>query len=271
MLRSIINRLLPSKKFILWLAFDFSGIRAIYEKILPPSEEKKAGNYRTPPTFSLWIIGIYIAFFGVASQRYEHSINKLEAKSNAIIASLSSIEWKLAITRIPAIQNTLIPTPPNLINPSSVFKTIFGKREKDPVIIDLLKDIIKDKKEHLAGINLNYVVLDELDLSGADFSGAYLVGASFIGADLSGATFKDAYLSDSNLTGAIILGVSFENAACIKTDFTNIKIRENPEVVVEGEDGGSTYNLEKSRARRDYIKKWRICRLLVDPVFFIMN
>jgi pentapeptide repeat protein len=255
----------PLKKFLLWLVFDFSGIRATYEKIRPPTEKTKSGDYKAPSTFLLWIVGIYIAFFGVASQRYENSIDKLEARANGIISLSASNTWKSAISRIPSIQNTLIPTPPTLINPSTVFKSMFGKREKNEVIINLLKDIIRDKKKELAGIDLRYVILDDLDLWGADFTGARLDGASFIRTDLYGTTFKNAFLVDSNLEGAGLFGVIFENAKCVNTNFTKIGINKLQERAVVAKKrrkvalkkGGSFFDPDRETIRQNYIKKLR--------------
>ena len=65
-------------RFVLWLLWDFSGLRSIWEKIRPPSEEKiKSVSYNKPPTFLLWVLGIYSALFGIASQRYENSPGSL--------------------------------------------------------------------------------------------------------------------------------------------------------------------------------------------------
>ena len=45
-----------------WIVWDFFGLRAIWEKITPPK-----GRTDKAPTFFLWIIGLYAAFFGIAS------------------------------------------------------------------------------------------------------------------------------------------------------------------------------------------------------------
>lgn len=73
--------------------------------------------------------------------------------------------------------------------------------------LDLLKE-----NGHLKDKNLNSVMLDTLDLSGVDFSGASLQNAFLKNCNLKEAIFencnlKGAYLNDSDLSGA-----SFENA-----------------------------------------------------------
>ena len=80
------------KKALIWFIYDFSGIRAIYEKIWPPLEKNK--DYRQPSTFLLWIFGIYIALYGISSQIYENSLGKLENRANAIITLTASTDWK---------------------------------------------------------------------------------------------------------------------------------------------------------------------------------
>ncbi len=60
--------------------FYYSGFEYIYRKIKPTEEP------RPLPTWSLWFIGVYIAFFGLASQRYENKIDIVEIRANSIFA-----------------------------------------------------------------------------------------------------------------------------------------------------------------------------------------
>lgn len=57
---------------ILWEIYDLSGIRFIIEKIKPPL---KHANARKTSSLILWLIGIYIALYGIASGRYENRID----------------------------------------------------------------------------------------------------------------------------------------------------------------------------------------------------
>ncbi len=78
------------KNSIKWLLWDFSGLRFIWQKIKPPVDQST--NKRAPVTFLLWVIGAYVAFFGVASQRYENRVDKIENRANAIFPQLSTSE-----------------------------------------------------------------------------------------------------------------------------------------------------------------------------------
>ena len=62
---------------------------------------------------------------------------------------------------------------------------------------------------YLAGANLK-----DSKLKGANFSGAVLVGVSFVNADLQGANFKDS----------VLIGADLTNANLVQVDFTSSKI-----------------------------------------------
>jgi hypothetical protein len=240
--------------------YNLFGIRAIVHKIWQPTEESKTGKYRAPSTFFLWFTGIYFAFFGIASQRYELSLAKLEARANSIITLSASDAWKMAIEMIPTIQNTEIPIPPFMSDPLSVLKSLFGKRERSEVVIDLLADLIRARKKDLSDIYLRNVILDGIDLTGANFSNSILVNASFKGADLAGSTFKDAELSGAKLPINQLTGVVFENARCVKTDFTSYKmdIKKHRERYFYVGDGDNSEKIDFSKNQKfisEYEKK----------------
>lgn len=65
---------------------------------------------------------------------------------------------------------------------------------------------------HLRGLNLNSVMLDNLDLSGVDFSGANLQHAFLRGSNLTHANFSGANLRGAFLNDCILEGTNFENA-----------------------------------------------------------
>ena len=62
------------------------------------------------------------------------------------------------------------------------------------------------------GADLKCSVLRNTNLSGVDFSGAYLFGADFSGADLEGANFSGAYLRNTYFDGAIANEANFKGA-----------------------------------------------------------
>ena len=55
------------RRFVIWLFWDFSGLRFIWKKIRPSIVNQP--NERPPATFMIWafgIIGLYVALFGLA-------------------------------------------------------------------------------------------------------------------------------------------------------------------------------------------------------------
>lgn len=65
---------------------------------------------------------------------------------------------------------------------------------------------------HLRGQNLNSVMLDKLDLSGVDFSGANLMHAFLRESNLTGANFSGANLRGAFLNDCTIEGTNFAEA-----------------------------------------------------------
>ncbi len=71
--------------------YHYSGIEYIYRKAVPSKKPKQ----HPLPTLPLWLIGIYIAFFGLASQRYENRIDIIERKVTSIYTRLTPINSAL--------------------------------------------------------------------------------------------------------------------------------------------------------------------------------
>lgn len=181
-----------AKAFFFWLIYDFSGIRVIWSKILPPKE--KTG--RTPSTFLLWVIGIYVALYGITSQRYENRIDIIENRANAIFAQLSTDTYKNALSRISIVQNMPCPKKPYILKPRTVFSSLLGSEGRYDIMVELLKETIEDWKDKLGGVNLN----------GAQLQEAKFWGANLTAADLRGANLEWADLELANLTGADLQG-----------------------------------------------------------------
>ena len=137
--------------------YRYSGLKFIYRKFIPVEKSKL-------PTGPLWIIGIYVAFFGVASQRYENRIDIIENRANAVFTQLSTSIKKKALGRISTIQNMGCPYKPNILNPFSVFGSLFFPGGKYEEMVVLLKETVEDWKNSLDSVNLD----------GANLEGAYL-------------------------------------------------------------------------------------------------
>ena len=137
-----------------WLLFDFSGIRFICKKIRPPLP----GNTKRPAASAfLWFIGIYFAAFGVASQRYENAIDRIEARSNGIYAQAGAGRYLQAIERIPDAQHMTRPQKPILTSPLSIYRSLFGHQVCDAESSDCLKEFVVSFKNELRGVNLRLV------------------------------------------------------------------------------------------------------------------
>nr|VFK80170.1 MAG: hypothetical protein BECKSD772D_GA0070982_10902 [Candidatus Kentron sp. SD] len=65
-------------------------------------------NYRKPPTLLLWIVGIYIALYGIADTRYEGAL-----VPQLVIAADTPV-FKNLIHEIPRIQRMKTPLKPSL-------------------------------------------------------------------------------------------------------------------------------------------------------------
>ncbi len=87
-------------KAMKWFFWELMGTRSIWEKIKPP-----VNPVTKPATIALWVVGIYVAFFGVASQRYENRIDIIENRANAIFTQLGTLNVKKVLSRIPVIKN----------------------------------------------------------------------------------------------------------------------------------------------------------------------
>lgn len=170
--------------FIRWLLWDFSGLRFVWEKIRPPDPSLKV---RPPATFLLWVsgvLGIYVAVFTIASQRYENRIDIIENRANSIFAQLSSpveVVRKTTLSRIPEVQNMLCPHKPEILKPFSVFHSLL-KKNKYKEIVELLKDAVENWKNSLDSVSLIEANLEEANLWQANLEEADLEEANLWGA-----------------------------------------------------------------------------------------
>ncbi len=85
-----------------WLFWDFSGLRFIWQMIVPPDPSQPPR--RPPATFFLWFVGLYFALFGITSQRYENRLDRIEIRANTIYAQLGTPIATKALERIPDVQ-----------------------------------------------------------------------------------------------------------------------------------------------------------------------
>ena len=291
---TIINRFLwvlwdkkPSKgdtfinKFI-WRLWDFSGARYVWYKVRPLGE-KKPSDYKPPSTFFLWLIGIYVAFFGLASARYENRVDIIENRANAIFAQLATPIKIRALSRIPRIQNMECPRKPEILKPNTVLLSLLFD-DLYHQMVENLKETLEDWSDHLSDISLMRVNLEGADLKranlqntdlsqaimvranlqGANLNKAWIVSTNFQGADLQeanlqnvfqrGANFQDANLKKAQLEDADLTGVNFQNAKLLlanlaKAEMHSVDLR-NASLVKANLEGA---DLERANLQDTYL------------------
>jgi hypothetical protein len=212
-LKSKAQRILPvlrlGVKAGVWTIWEFSGLRFICEKIIPPKQKT-----RQSPTFFIWLVGIYIGLFGIASQRYENKIDTIENRANAIFSQISNPNTrKSIISRIPKVQNMPCPLKPELLRPASVMKSLFDDGHKYGPIVELLKELIEDWKHELDDTDLSYAILTGANLDDANLYRTVLIGANLSHASLNNADLREACLiqtklKQASLIKANLLGIS---------------------------------------------------------------
>ncbi len=212
-------------KFVIWIIWDFSGVRFVWQKIRPQID--KATNKRPPATFLLWIVSIYLILFGITSQRYENRVDIIENRTNAILVQLSAPvdtpQFKSALSRIPTVQNMLCPVKPNVLKPNSVYNSLFNNIKHEETI-DLLKETIVGFKDNLNDAYLQEVNLQDTDLSNANFQNVILHYANFQDADLYYANFQNAYLVNSNFQDAGLFNSNFQDTGLYYANFQNANL-----------------------------------------------
>ncbi len=205
------------KKLLLWIVWEFSGLRFIWEKIFPPRTMHK----RPPVTFIFWLLGAYLTLFGWASLKYELTVAKIEKRTNIVFLQLSSPAYKKALGRIPDLQHLPCPPEPRLLKPATVYFSL-TQTEKHLQMVHLLIETVEDWKRSLDAVELKraylpYARLWDADLQEANLKNANLYHAQLWDANLQDviawdANFENANLKDADLRGADLRGANLKNA-----------------------------------------------------------
>ena len=213
---------LKNNKKLYWFITEFLPIRYLYEKIMPPPLSVTSNpDYRSPSSILIWIIGIYVALFGLASQRYENRVDVIENRTNALITQLAHSKMQhLAIERVADAQNHYVPVQPSFMRPDRVFSAFFfepSQFHKDTVT--QLKDSVVSLKESkinnkylFSKKDLSNIQLQHAELQGGYFTGATLDNANLFGADLFNVRFDGAILRNAIMGDAKIRSTNFEGA-----------------------------------------------------------
>lgn len=206
------------KRMFVWVIYELSGIRAIWEHIEPPTDkEKEAECWRPAPTFTLWAAGIYTALFGLASARYEHAVDRVETRAGAVVALLANDRVRSeAAAQVALIQNREVPKQPKYFDWPPSFFDSFVLREPYEDGIEMLKTAVESCKKELSGANLSEAILERAtlyeanlelaNLSRANLERANLSKAKLMRARLEGARLERARLPEANLQRAYLQG-----------------------------------------------------------------
>nr|VFK67955.1 MAG: Pentapeptide repeat-containing protein [Candidatus Kentron sp. UNK]VFK73034.1 MAG: Pentapeptide repeat-containing protein [Candidatus Kentron sp. UNK] len=237
----------------LWWFYHFSGLRHIWE--MAAARRPNEFHYEKSPTLVLWIIGLYVALYGIASTRYEMALDRVENRMSALASQLSTGNdeaFKNLIARIPHVQRMETPLEPELLWPfrGHPFRAYFASCEVANEYLDSRSEESKEKKylrkyfivQSMGCERRNPEILawtretietwsrkskkegigkkeKKGKLAGVDLTGVDLSEANLEDADLSEAKLWDADLSEANLRNATILKAGFQNANLSKADF----------------------------------------------------
>ena len=194
--------------------YHYLGFEYIYRKAVPTKEPQQPPL----PTLSLWLIGFYVASFGVASQRYENRVDIIENKVNAIylqVASSDQITKGMAFRGFQKIQEMKCPYKPEIKNPVSIYLSFFRQSTYEGVA-NLMKETVENWKGDLNGVDLSGTNLKRFNLEGADFRNT----------NLERANLAYANLKEANLEGET--GVGINQLATAKTLY---KAKLEPELM----------------------------------------
>lgn len=210
---------------LLWLIYHFSGARWAWEHLNPPTENEikrqKAKGLRAATAFPLWLVGSYIALFGIASSRYESHVDRYEIRANALVALLANDNLRpIACSQISEIQKTMVPLKPDVFRPDKTIKSFrFYTKHQDG--IELLVEAIESCKSNLAKANLSSADLSSANLSYADLIKADLIKTDLTHTNLLSANLSFASLSFSRLEGALLFKANLTFAILNSANFSN--------------------------------------------------
>lgn len=219
------------KKLMVWLCWELSGLRFIWEKLFPPRCDTRV---RPPATLAIWLLCVYLLLFGYARVQYEWTIARIEKRANIVFLQLSSPAFKKALSRIPGLQHLPCPPQPKLFEPASVYRSLMQKATYFQMVARLI-ETIEDWKGSLDTVALEKAYLPKAHLWEADLQEASLRDADLHQAQLWDANLQDAVLWDANLDktnckdadlrGADLRGASLRGADLRNTRLKNADLR----------------------------------------------
>jgi len=201
-----------------------------FSKDYPPYSKRDSGRFistlRHPLRWVLLGVLVYITCFAIVSQIYEHKMAQFNEKSMRVYSQLSAQDQEKALAFIPSTQTLFASEKPLLLNPSTVFFSLFSFAEIHSEGLKKLKLLTLAFKENLSEINLSELDLSgkEMDFSGANFSHANLTRVNFSNADLSGANLSGANLTEANLSDVNLIDAVLPGADLSRADLSRVTL-----------------------------------------------
>ena len=196
-----------------------TGLRWVFEKIVPPKPDPQ----RRPPSslilFLVWLSVTYVAIYGAAVQVYKVSMDEAikEGEHLIFLMAVSDPEnRKNFINKIPVLQNKTNLVKPTFFNPHSVFIS-FSTEEACRPLRQLLVQSLENWKTELHsqsddGSKTKRVRLDGLKAQNAQMEFANFENGSCQNCDFRGANFRGANLRGVNFWGSLMTNVQLEEA-----------------------------------------------------------
>ena len=163
--------------------------------------------------FTCRVLGVYIALFFMCFYAHVNESNIIANRADALLTEIAHGE-KTSLVKVVSVQNMGRKARPSILEPYTIYNSLFGKRESYKAINIKLGDAIENHKDKLAGLGLGRVYLEGADLSKADMHGADLSQANLSGTVLRGANLIAAKFKLADLHGA-----NFLNANVYRADF----------------------------------------------------
>ena len=214
-----------------WIVWDLSGARFVYQKFHPLTvAEENRPKYRKPSTFTIWLLALYLAAFMLAAQKFENRLDKVEHKTNILVAQLGTNQFPSVMARVPWLQAELCPIKPEFFNYETIIASLFASDGTCDSVVKELKGIVSSWKLKLQGVDLSGVDLSSTDLSDAQLSLANLSSASLAKTDLKAASlnatdFNKAILHDANLSEATLNNANFTYAYLQRAYLNNANLQ----------------------------------------------
>ena len=208
---------------VFYFLYNYSGLRAIVEKIHPPTEEQQQDCFfRKPSTFMLWAVSIYIAIFSIASARYDRAVNLYEMQIGSWQSQMTTKYKAQACSNIAIIQRSKVPQKTDVLLLWDTIMSLFIQGEYKEGQ-DTITRSIQAYKKGLSNAELHEANLNRIDLSNSNLQEATLTSTQIKNAKLISANLKNA-----TLTMADMSKTDFSYADMRNTIFYTKYLKPNP-------------------------------------------